>query len=103
MATETQTARDQLIEDFKKVVDDAEELLKVTANETGGKIGEVRQRAEETLREARRKLRTIEGDLIMQAKTAAKATDQLVHENPWQSVAIAAGVGLLFGMLSSRR
>lgn len=103
MATETQEARDQLIEDFKKVIDDAEELLKVTANETSGKVGEVRERAEANLREARRKLKVMENDLITQTKAAAKATDQLVHENPWQAVAIAAGVGLLFGLLSGRR
>lgn len=103
MATKTQTARDQLVDDFKKVIDDTEELLKVTANETGGKIGAVRERAEESLREARRKLNALEGDLVIQTKAAAKATDELVHENPWQAVAIAAGIGLLFGMLSSRR
>jgi ElaB/YqjD/DUF883 family membrane-anchored ribosome-binding protein len=103
MATETQEARDQLIEDFKKVIGDAEELLKVTANETSGKVGEVRERAEANLREARRKLQVMENDLITQTKAAAKATDQLVHENPWQAVAIAAGVGLLFGLLSGRR
>ncbi len=103
MTAETQEARDQLIDDFKKVIGDAEELLKVTANETGGKIGAVRERAEANLREARRKLQVMENDLITQTKAAAKATDLLVHENPWQAVAIAAGVGLLFGMLSSRR
>ncbi len=103
MVTETKEARDQLIEDFKKVINDAEELLKVTANETGGKIGAVRERAEANLREARRKLDVLENDLITQTKAAAKATDQLVHENPWQAVAVAAVVGLLFGMLGGRR
>ena len=78
-------------------------MLKATANETGGKIGEVRERAEANLREARRKLNELEDDLIIQTRAAAKATDELVHENPWQSIAIAGGVGLLFGMLSSRR
>ena len=103
MTTETKEARDQLVEDFKKVINDAEELLKVTANETGGKIGAVRERAEANLREARRKLEVLEKDLITQTKAAAKATDQLVHENPWQAVAVAAVVGLLFGMLGGRR
>jgi len=103
MATETREARDQLIEDFKKVINDAEELLKATANETSGKIGAVRERAEANLREARRKLAVLENDLIIQTKAAAKATDQLVHENPWQAVAVAAVVGVLFGMLGRRR
>lgn len=103
MTTETMEARDHLIEDFKKVIGDAEELLKVTASETGGKIDAVRERAEENLRAARQKLNSLESDIIGKTKAAAKATGQLVHENPWQAVAIAGAVGLLFGMLSSRR
>lgn len=103
MVTETKETRDQLIEDFKKVVNDAEELLKVTAHETSGKVGAVRERAEANLREARRKLQVMEHDMITQTKAAAKATDQLVHDRPWQAMAIAAGIGLLFGMLTNRR
>lgn len=103
MATETQAARDRLVNDFKKVINDTEALLEATANQTGDKIGAVRERAEETLREARRKLLAMENDLIVQTKAAVKATDELVHENPWQAVALAATVGLLFGLLSGRR
>lgn len=103
MATETQAARDRLVNDFKKVINDTEALLEATASQTGDKIGAVRERAEETLREARRKLLAMESDLIVQTKAAVKATDELVHENPWQAVALAATVGLLFGLLSGRR
>ena len=60
MTTETQESRDQLIEDFKKVIQDAEALIKATANQTGDKVGEVRNRAEESLKEARRKLNDME-------------------------------------------
>ena len=103
MANETQAARDRLVNDFKKVINDTEALLEATANQTGDKIGAVRERAEETLREARRKLLAMENDLIVQTKAAVKATDELVHENPWQAVALAATVGLLLGLLSGRR
>ena len=64
MTTETQDAKDRLIEDFKTVMHDAEELLKATANQTGDKIGAARARAEESLREARHKLGEMEGNLI---------------------------------------
>jgi len=33
----------------------------------------------------------------------AKATDETIRENPYQSIAIAVGVGLLFGLLLGRR
>jgi len=34
-----------------------------------------------------------------QAASCARATDRAIRENPWQSVGIAFGVGLLFGLL----
>ena len=103
MTTETQTARDRLVEDFKTVIQDAEELLKATANQTGDKIGAVRARAEENLREARRKLGEMEGDLVSRTKAAAKATDKLVHDNPWRSIALATTVGVMLGVMIGRR
>ena len=33
----------------------------------------------------------------------AKCTDEAIRENPYQSIAIAAGVGLLLGVLLGRR
>jgi ElaB/YqjD/DUF883 family membrane-anchored ribosome-binding protein len=40
---------------------------------------------------------------LVKAKAAAEATDTYVHENPWQAVGIAAGVGLVIGLLIGRR
>ena len=40
---------------------------------------------------------------MVKAKEAGQATDAYVRENPWQAVGIAAGAGLLIGMLISRR
>ncbi|HET7776216.1 MAG TPA: hypothetical protein VFK74_07610 [Azospira sp.] len=36
-------------------------------------------------------------------KAAARATDDFVHDNPWKAVGIAAGVGLLLGVIIGRR
>ena len=103
MTTETQDARDRLIADFKTVIQDAEELIKATSNQTGDKIGAVRERAEENLREARRKLNEMEDNIVDRTKAAAKATDQLVHNKPWESITLATAVGVMLGMLISRR
>lgn len=37
------------------------------------------------------------------AREAADATDEYVHDNPWQSVGVAAAVSFLLGLLVSRR
>jgi len=103
MAKDTDVAKERLIKDFKAVIHDAEELLKATADQTGDKIAGVRARAEENINNARRKLDELEDDVAQRARAAYKATDELVHENPWQTAAVAAGVGLLLGMLLGRR
>jgi ElaB/YqjD/DUF883 family membrane-anchored ribosome-binding protein len=103
MNGETRAAKDKLMEDLKAVMHDAEELLKATAGQTGEKISAVRARAEENLREVRRKLGEMEDDLMEQARAAVKGADELVHEKPWQSIAVAAGVAFLLGLLAGRR
>lgn len=95
--------KDKLVADLKVVIADAEELLQVTKNQTGEKIAELRERMTENLREARHKLADAEDVLRVRAREAAKATDHYVHEHPWSSIGIAAGVGLVLGMLIGRR
>jgi ElaB/YqjD/DUF883 family membrane-anchored ribosome-binding protein len=102
-AHETQVAKDRLVADFKAVVSDAEELLKATASQTGERAQAARARIEESLSEARERLAVLQEDLLDRSKAAARATNQLVHENPWQSVAVAAGVGFLLGLITGRR
>jgi ElaB/YqjD/DUF883 family membrane-anchored ribosome-binding protein len=45
----------------------------------------------------------MEQELVAQARDAARETDRYVRQNPWQSIGIAAGVGLLIGVLIGRR
>ena len=101
MNTEVNT--DKLIEDLKVVIRDAEALIKATATQTGEKIQEVRTRAEESLARAKVRLTVAETEALKQAREVADATEEYVRENPWQSIGIAAGVGLLLGVLISRR
>jgi ElaB/YqjD/DUF883 family membrane-anchored ribosome-binding protein len=41
--------------------------------------------------------------MLDRTKQAARVTDEYVHENPWKAVGIAAGVGLIVGLLIGRR
>jgi len=84
-------------------VRDAEALLKATAGQAGDKVQEVRTRAEETVKQARSRIDAIEGEALRRAKEMAGATEGYVRDNPWQAVGVAAGVGLLLGLLLGRR
>jgi len=94
---------DQLVSDLKTVMQDAESLLKATSALTGEKVQEARTKAEESLRQAKARLSEVEEEALRRAKEVAEAADEYVHDNPWQSVGIAAGVGLLVGLLLARR
>lgn len=92
----------QLIQDFNVVVSDAEALLKATANQSGDKLAEVRTKVGESIRAVKASLEEAESALLDKSKAAAKATDVYVHENPWQSVGVAAVVGFVIGWLAKR-
>jgi ElaB/YqjD/DUF883 family membrane-anchored ribosome-binding protein len=94
---------DEVIADFKGVVENAEALLKATANQGGDKLAELRTKAEVSLRVVKTRLAEAEAALLAKTKAAAKATDAYVHENPWKTIGVAAGVGLVIGLLISRR
>jgi ElaB/YqjD/DUF883 family membrane-anchored ribosome-binding protein len=93
----------QLARDFQAVVDDAEELLRHAAQSTGEGYDEARGRLEQALKAARTELKAMEDAVTDGAKRAARATDGYVHEHPWESIGIGAGIGLLLGMLIARR
>ena len=103
MSTTTQVSKEKLTADFKTVVDDAEELLRATADQAGEKTKELRDRIKQRLQSARSKLAEVETVVAEKTKAAAHATDHYVHENPWRAVGIATGVGLIIGLLIGRR
>lgn len=95
--------KEQLINDFKVVVADAEALLKATAGQGGEALAAVRGRVEESLAAAKAKMADAQAALVVKTKAAAKATDEYVHMHPWEAVGVAAGVGLVIGLLIGRR
>ena len=97
------TQKEKLMADLKVVIADAEELLKMTAGQVGDKAGELRQRMQVRMDQAKVDLARLQEMAIDKAKDAGKAADDYVHDNPWTAMGIAAGVGLLLGMLISRR
>ncbi len=100
---ENEVSKEKLMQDMRVVMSDAEELLRATAGQAGDKVAAARERIQANLAAARERLISAEQTVVEKTKHAAKATDEYVHENPWKSVGVAAGVGLIVGMLISRR
>ena len=99
----TNSSKQKLVSDMKVVVSDAEEILRATAGVAGDRMQDLRERIGERLREAKLRIADAEAALVDKTKAAARATDDYVNDNPWQAVGIAAGLGLLLGVIIGRR
>jgi len=99
MLETTAAQRDKLLDDLRLVISDAEELLRMTAGEVGDSTAELRGRIQSRLQEARVELAGLQDAATAQVKVA----DEFVHEHPWQSIGIAAAIGVVVGLLIARR
>lgn len=85
--------------DARTVAEDARALMEATAEFTDEKVAKARKRLADALEQGR----GIYAGLQEKAVDGAKAVDECVREHPYQSIAIAFGVGALLGVLLSRR
>lgn len=95
--------KDKLIADVKLVIADAEELLRATTGQAGEKIAEIRAKAQDRIAGAKIRLAELEAVVVDRAKQAGRVADDYVHDNPWRSVGVAAGIGFIVGLLIGRR
>ncbi len=89
--------------DVKTLVKDAQTLLTAAAALTGEKAEELRGRGMEMLDVAMGKASQVQGQAMVKGKELAHTADVYVKDNPWRTIAAAAGVGLLVGVILGRK
>ena len=103
MSEMSDVTKDKLISDVKLVIADSEELLRATAGQAGDKMAEARAKIQDHLNNAKASLAEAQAAVVERAKAVGHATDDYVHDNPWRSVGVAAGIGFIVGLLIGRR
>ncbi len=103
MTDMTAVHTDKLMSDLRMGVADAEELLRITADQAGEAAADLRSRVQARMNQAKADLVHLQETAVVKAKAAGHAADEFVHGNPWKSIGIAAGIGLVVGLLVSRR
>lgn len=99
----TSTARENLSNDFSKVMEDIDSLVSATTNKAEGEAKALRLRIRDQLDTAKERLAEAQHEAVAKAKYAVHATDDYVHMHPWQAIGAAAAVGLAIGVLIGRR
>jgi ElaB/YqjD/DUF883 family membrane-anchored ribosome-binding protein len=89
--------------DMKTLIRDAQELFREATSVTGVKAEELRNKGLGLLEKAAAKAQDAQAVAVETGKELAADADDYVRENPWRAVAISAGVGLLVGLLISRK
>lgn len=89
--------------DVNTLVKDAQALFQTAAALTGDKADEIRSRAMRMLDTALVMGREVQASALASGKEMAASADDYVKENPWRAIAAMAGVGLLAGLLLSRK
>jgi len=100
--TETVTTA-KLKEDLAAVMRDAEALIKASADQGGEKMTEARAKIRASLDAAKARVVDAERAAVQRGEDAMNATEDYAKRNPWQAMGIAAGLGLVIGVLLARR
>ena len=90
---------DRLVSDLKTVTREAEELLKTVSGEEGNGSHDLRMRLSSAIDSAKETYRRLEEKAV----AGAKATDKVIREHPYESLGVAFGLGLLVGVLVTRK
>jgi ElaB/YqjD/DUF883 family membrane-anchored ribosome-binding protein len=101
--TATSSTKQQLVDELHNVMDDMDSLMSSGASATGSESQALRSRIKERLNLAKAQVSATHAAARERARQTADAADVFVHDNPWQAVGVAAAVGVIFGLLISRR
>jgi ElaB/YqjD/DUF883 family membrane-anchored ribosome-binding protein len=89
--------------EFRSTLDDAEELVRITADQSSEQAAAARRKIRQSLSQARQELQRVQMQATESARRAAYGVDDYVHMNPWKTLGFAALLGVVVGMLIARR
>ncbi len=88
----------QVVDDFNAVIADTEQLLKSVGSAGNERTGALRDSIEKNLNAAKQRLVELQESAAERTRAAARATEDYVSDNPWRSVGVAVGVGVVAGI-----
>ncbi len=98
-----QLARERIMADLRALAGDAEALLRATADDASDKAKATRERLSAAIEKAKTTCDELQNRGIESAKAAVKRADDTIRGHPYESIAIAFGLGLLIGIVLKRK
>ncbi|WNK19288.1 DUF883 family protein [Halomonas piscis] len=105
--SDRQVHTEQLQDDLRHLSDTVEELVNATAKDASSEMRDLRERAEQRLKDTRARVEARGEQLYTDTRDSltqqADCCDRYVRDNPWTSVGIGAAAGVVVGLLLGRR
>ncbi|VVD27616.1 conserved protein of unknown function [Paraburkholderia dioscoreae] len=92
----------KIVEDLRVLLKDSEEMLRLAANVPGEGVGVLRDKLGTHVETLQSALGDAQQNAQRRYRTATVNTERYVRHNPWRSIGIAAGVGFVLGVLTTR-
>jgi ElaB/YqjD/DUF883 family membrane-anchored ribosome-binding protein len=89
--------------EIKSLIADVEDLIAKIADLNDADVTKVRNKVQRAIATAKESIADSADTLRQQAQRVAGSADDFVHDSPWQAVGIAALVGVLIGLVATRR
>lgn len=89
--------------DMRTLVKDAQELFREATSTTGERAEDLRNKGLMLLDVAMEKAQEVQAAAMETGKEVMHTTDEFVQRNPWTSVAFSTGLGVVVGVLLSRK
>jgi ElaB/YqjD/DUF883 family membrane-anchored ribosome-binding protein len=90
-------------DDLKNLSQDAKKMAREAQDKAMEKTGELSAKCAELFNSAIATAKEVPAVAAAKTKEVAASTDDYVHQNPWKAVTLSAGVGLLLGVIFSKR
>jgi ElaB/YqjD/DUF883 family membrane-anchored ribosome-binding protein len=94
---------DRVSQHLRNMADEADALLRTTARAGGEKFDATREQLRDDVRRLRTRVADLEATAAARLKSAARRTDEVVHDHPYGAIGVVAVAGLLLGFLMARR
>lgn len=94
---------DAVTDDLKTLSRDAKKMAREAHDDAMEKTGELSAKCVELFNSAIATAKEVPSVAAAKTKEVAASTDDYVHQNPWKAVTLSAGVGLLLGVIFSKR
>lgn len=97
-----ESQKKDLMKEVRSVLDEVENLYENASDDGSDKGKELKARVHDKLNKTKSKMSELEDTLVEKARATAERTDEMVREQPYYAIGIAAAVGFVAGVLLSR-